>query len=455
VLRLIDAAILAGSGQGEACQAGYNGSSRSESMHKQPIRPGLLALLAAFAVWHGVAVCQTTPTAPFPAQDTVEAHLGKGYDALRQDRYEVAASEFRAALKLDSGLVERARFPLGVALFEMHKAEDARREFETVRREVGDHPNVLYYLGRLDIDEGKFDSAIRNLNQAVEKPPFPDTAYYLGYAYLKQGDLPSAEKWLKEAARLNPNDSRMQYQLGIVYRKEGRDQEAKQALAGSEALRRRDSERSQLRLECAQALDRGPREEARAVCQQLYDPDNADALTELGTIYAQHGDVEAALEPLQRAAELAPESPQTQYNLALAYYHLHQFAEARGPLANALKRWPDLFPLNALYGAVLMELGEDLPAYQVLHHAHELNTEDSGTAGLLYRAALKLGKKSQGGGQYPDALRYLQEAAKLRPQEPEPHRVMSGIYAQTNRPVQARAEQEEADRLAKNVGSLH
>ncbi|HXY52417.1 MAG TPA: tetratricopeptide repeat protein [Terriglobales bacterium] len=425
-------------------------------MHKQHIRLGLLAMLAAFAVWQGVAVCQTAPMASSPARDTVEAHLGKGYDALRQDRYEVAASEFRAALKLDSNLVERARFPLGIALFEMHKAEEARREFETVRREVGDHPNVLYYLGRLDIDEGKFDSAIRNLNQAAEKPPFPDTAYYLGYAYLKQADLPSAEKWLKEAIRLNPNDSRMPYQLGIVYRKQGREEEAEQTMAGSEALRRRDSERSQLRLECAQKLDRGPREEARAVCEQLYDPDNPNALTELGTIYAQHGDVEAALKPLQRAAELAPESPQTQYNLALAYYHVHQFAEARGPLASALKRWPDLFQLNALYGAVLMELGEDLPAYQALHHAHELNTEDSGTAGLLYMAALKLGKKGQTGGQYPDALRYLQEAAKLQPQEPEPHQVMSEIYAQTSRPAQARAEQEEANRLAKNGGSrLH
>ena len=102
-----------------------------------------------------------------------------------------------------------------------------------------------------------------------------------------------------------------------------------------------------------------------------------------------------------------------------------------------------------------MELGEDLPAYQALHRAHELNTQDSGTAVLLYLAALKLGKKSQADGQYAEALRYLQEAAQLRPQEPEPHRVMSQIYARTSRPAQARAQQEEADRLAKNVGSLH
>ena len=116
--------------------------------------------------------------------------------------------------------------------------------------------------------------------------------------------------------------------------------------------------RARLRLECRQKLDQGQREEARTVCEQLYDPDNADKLTELGTIYGQHGDLEAALKPLRRAAELAPHSPQMQYNLALTYYQLNQFEQARGPLANSLKRWPDLFQLNALYGAVLAKLGE-------------------------------------------------------------------------------------------------
>src|SRR5262249_31106488 len=103
--------------------------------------------------------------------ESAEMHLGKGYDALRQDRYEIAAEEFRAALELDPSLVEKARFPLAVALFEMHKPNEARRELEAVRSSVGDHPNVLYYLGRLDIEDGKFESAIDHLNKAAEKPP--------------------------------------------------------------------------------------------------------------------------------------------------------------------------------------------------------------------------------------------------------------------------------------------
>ncbi len=415
------------------------------------LQPWILAALAAsiLVTFGGTSAKSQTKTAAQSAPaNSPDAHLGRAYDALRNDRYEVAAAEFRAALKIDPKLTLRARFPLAVALFEMKKPEEARQEFEAVRRESGDHPNILYYLGRLDLEELHFESAIRNLNQAIAQPPFPDTAYYLGFAYFKQGDLSAAEKWLKEAAQLNPHDARVQYQLGLLYRKQGREQQAIQAMALSGEQRQRDSSQSQLRLECAQKLDQAPREEAHAVCEQLYDPDDAEKLTELGTIYGQHGDVEAALKPLRRAAELAPQSPQMQYNLALAHYQLNQFEQARTPLSNAVTRWPDIFQLAALYGAVLSKLGEDLPAYQALRHAHELNAQDSATDDLLYLTTLALARKAQSARQYPEALRYFHEAAKLKAQEPAPHRGLADVYNLTGRPAQAITEQQEADRLA-------
>jgi tetratricopeptide (TPR) repeat protein len=412
----------------------------------------LLAALVLAAPKPGTSASQKPSAAKPSSKDTPESHLGKGYDALKEDRYDVAADEFRAALQLDPKLVLRARFPLAVALFEMKKPEEARREFEAVRREVGDHPNISYYLGRLDLDALNFKGAIQNLSKAVEKPPFPDAAYYLGYAYFKQDDLANAEKWLKQATELIPHDGRVQYQLGMVYRRQGKEEEAKKAMALSSEQRRRSSNESQLRLECAQKLDKGPREEAHALCEELYDPDNAEKLTALGTIYGQHGDAEAALKPLRRAAELAPHSPQMQYNVALAYFQLNRFEEARTPLENALARWPDIFQLNALYGAVLSKLGDDLRAYQSLRHAHELNAQDAATGDLLFLTGLSLARKAQSARQYSDSLRYLDEIAKLRPQEPEPHRIMAEIYKATGRSAQAAKEQHEADRLAQDVG---
>jgi tetratricopeptide (TPR) repeat protein len=405
-----------------------------------------LLVLAAFAA---ASVAQNAKPL---AKETVESHLGRGYDALKQDRYDTAAVEFQAALAIDSTLTLRARFPLGVALFELHKPEEARREFETVRREAGDHPNVLYYLGRLDLDDRNFSGAVANLTKAAEEPPYPDTTYYLGFACFKKGDLASAEKWLTEAAKSNPHDSRVQYQLGIVYRKLGREEDAKKAIELSNEQRQRDSNESRLRVECAAKLDKGSREEAHAICEQLYDPDNADKLTALGTIYGQHGDPQAALKPLQRAAELSPQSPQMQYNLALAYYQLNRLEEAKTTVSASATHWPDVFQIASLYGTVLAKLGDDVEAYRALSHAHDLNPEDSPTSDLLFLSILKLGYKKGESGDFPESLRYFEEAAKMRPQEPEPHRGLAAVYGSTNKPDLAATEQQEADRLSKNAG---
>jgi len=411
------------------------------------------AALLLVTAWRGSALGQESAAAGPVSADTPEVHLGKGYDALKQDMYEVAAGEFRAALQLDPSLVLRARFPLAIALFELHKYDEARRELEIVQHEAGDHPNILYYVGRLDLEQRNFEGAIHNLREAAAakpKPPFPDTAYHLGFACMKQGDVTAAEKWLKLAAQANPEDSAVPYQLALVYRKQGREAEAKKAFALSAEIRRRDANDSQLRHECAQKLDEGPRDEARAVCERLYDPDNAEKLTALGTIYGQHGDLEDALKPLLRAAELAPQSPQMQYNLAFTYYELNQFEEARQPIAKAVQRWPDIFQLNSLYGAVLLKLGEDREAYSLLRRAHELNPEDPRTAGLLYTTTLALARASLGDREYSDSLRYFGEAARLRPSEPEPHRGMAEVQTSTGHPAEAAAEQRQADRLTQH-----
>jgi len=381
--------------------------------------------------------------------EQLELHLGKGYEALKQEKYGDAAEEFRAALEIDPSLVMRARFPLAIALFEEHKNATARRELETVRKAAGDLPSVLYYIGRLDLDEEDYKNAIANLNKASAKPPYPDTAYYLGLAYMRDGNAREAEKWMEEAVRLHPNDSRALYQLGLLYRKEGREDEANQAFQKSREQKAQSDKLSQLKYECGQELDRGASEKAGTVCDQLYDPNDADKLTALGILYGQHGELERALKPLTRAAELQPQSPQMQYNLAFTYYQLKRFADARGPLAGAIEGWPDLFPLNALYGAVLWNLGETESAYEALRKAHRLNIEDAGTTEMLYAATLGMAKKSQDGHADDEELRYLKEAVNLKPDGAEPHQRMASLYLRTGHPDQAREEQERAEQLSR------
>ena len=257
---------------------------------------------------------------------------------------------------------------------------------------------------------------------------------------------------MKNATQATPQDARVLYQLAQVYRKEGHEDEARDALRQSEEVRRRGNTESQLRMDCAQKLDEGPREEAHALCDQMYDPNDAAKLTALGTIYGQHGDLEAALKPLQRAAELEPESPQSQYNVALTYFQMNRLEDARAPLAKAVERWPDLFQLSALYGAVLAKLEEDHAAYAALGHAHQLNPEDKATEDLLFLTTLGLGRKKLEAKEYAEGLRYFQEAAKLKPQEASPHEGMAEIFKLTGRAAQAGTAQSTAERLRNKDG---
>ena len=411
------------------------------------IRKSFLIWIAGLTLF-SLSTIRSVSQQSAPANESAESHISIGYEALKQDRYEDAVSEFRAALAIDPSLVLRARFPLAVALFEGNKPDEARQEFDEVRKEVGDHPNVLYYMGRLEIDARNFPAAIVDLKKAIIKPPFPDTSYYLGFAYFKNDQLPEAAKWLEEAVKLNPRDARVSYQLGLVYRKQGREDDARKTLAKSESLRQRNNDESKIRLECAKKLDTAPLDEARAICDELYDDNNADKLTELGSLYGQHGHPEAALKSLKRAAELAPHSPQTQYNLALTYFQLNQIDQARLPLEAALKRWPDLFQLNALYGAVLLKQHQLKEGNAALRHAHELNPSDNSTENLLYLSTLDLARQSRAAKQYADCITFLEQASALRPLEAEPHRTMAEIYKAMGQTRKAVAEQDQANHLA-------
>jgi Flp pilus assembly protein TadD len=227
---------------------------------------------------------------------------------------------------------------------------------------------------------------------------------------------------LKAGLEAKSRDSAAAYQLGIVYRREGREDDAKKAFARSAELLQREAEDNQIKFQCREKLAAGLRDEARAVCQRLYDPNDAEKLTSLGLAFGEHGDYEAAIRPFQRAAELTPQQPRTQYNLAFTYYQLNRFEDARKAVADAVQRWPDQFLLIALYGAVLAKLGDDAAAYPVLTHAYELNRQDPQVADLLFRTALTLGRKSQAEHQYADSLRYFDEATSLRPDDPEAHK---------------------------------
>jgi Flp pilus assembly protein TadD len=142
-----------------------------------------------------------------------------------------------------------------------------------------------------------------------------------------------------------------------------------------------------------------------------------------------------------------------QYNLAFTYFRMNRPEDARAPLEKAVERWPDVFPLNFLYGAVLARLGDDRPAYSALQRARQLNPRDAVTAELLYQTTLRLARASGSSGDHSSALRYFQEAAALKPLDPEPHRGLAETHASVGNVREAQAERQQAEKLSQTVGA--
>lgn len=408
----------------------------------------LLALLAVSTLLLTAPLRgQKQSTASGASTDSVEADLARGHENLNNHRYQQAEAEFRAALAINPHLTVRARFPLAVTLFALQKRDEARREFEAIRSETGDDPNVNYYLGRLDLTDGNLDSAIRNLALAAVRPPFPDTAYYLGDAYLKKRNFDSAEKWLKKAAELAPQDFRIQERLGLLYRAMGRSEKAEKAFALSSKLREQDASANQLGLQCDHSLDTEPLERAREVCQRLLDPADLGDLLTLGMLYGQHHDFQDALEPFRLAAGIDPDSYEVSFNLGLTYFRLRRYAESRAPLQRAAALRPDDFEVNALLGSALYALGDDASAYAILDRANRLDPQNADVSRFLFNTALSLADRSLQKHDTLGARKYLLRATEVRPDDPRPHQQLAELYEASGDRNQARREREQAARL--------
>lgn len=368
-----------------------------------------------------------------PSTDSAEVHVGKGYEAVKDERYQVAAEEFQAALALNPKLAA-ARYQLAACLFALGRSQEARQEFELVQKQTGGDSSVAYQLARIDLQAGDFDTAIKRLSPLIKNPPFPDTAYYLGTAYLEKGELTEAENWLQAAAHANPRDFRVPERLAHAYERAGQKEEAAKQFALASELRGRYDQAAQEAVACTRSLETQPLVEAKPVCDQLFDSHDPDRLTLLGMIYGQHGHYEEAVKPLEAASRLDPESFEINHNLGLSYFQLRRYGEARGPLEKAVALCPDFYGSNSLLGATLYTLGEDQAAYKVLVHAHALNPENGDTRTLLFKEALILASKEARQKNYPSALNYLRAAAELQPQDQEVQRRMSELLPLAGQP---------------------
>ncbi len=314
--------------------------------------------------------------------NTATAHLGAANQAFAEERFREAANEYRKALELDPKLLD-ARRDLAVCRFELRQYDPAKVLLSELLKYHSTDLMAHYYLGRIDLIEGKFRPAIKHFLLITTVHPFRDEKYFLGTAYFKISDWESATRTLREAMQDNPRDFRSHQLLARTFQKLGRDDLASREFSQTRELLSYYAEGSQALKRCSQLLSSDTAGEIAKTCGTLLETDDVDKLAAVGMMFGKAGFFDKAEEAWRRAAILDPESAEIRYDLALTCFHLEHFACAREYANAAIEARADFPEANVLYASVLYKLGADEEALPALRRAYALTPRDGAIHEML------------------------------------------------------------------------
>jgi tetratricopeptide (TPR) repeat protein len=169
-------------------------------------------------------------------QNVPAVHLMLGQAYAQEQNYPEALAEFARALQLDPHIAE-AHYASGMVALKQGKLDTSADQFQ---QELSVNPGYIpaeYQLGYVRLQMHQADAAIPLLQDVVSRQPNHSDAHYeLGKALLEQGKVKDAIQDLESSIRLHPTDYAY-YQLSVAYRREGRANDADQAIVMYQKLR--------------------------------------------------------------------------------------------------------------------------------------------------------------------------------------------------------------------------
>lgn len=278
----------------------------------------------------------------------------QGYLAQQQGHLPEAIRQYRRAMQLNPRApwvrMRGALAELGLGDF-----DDARQNFLSVLEAPAFAAAARVGLGRIALEQGAHETAVQQLEKALEVAPEADQIHYLlAMAYRGRGDTERAITHLKQRGEREPGfpdplvdvlpglsaGQRMLFHLGInaMYR----DDFAQARKLFQEGLVF-DPENHHARISLARILFlSGEVEAAEVELARVLEahPDSVLGLILMGVLRGDAGDSTAAVSYLRLASELDPDSPDIRFLLADAMARAGDFAGAAANYGEAAKRDP-------------------------------------------------------------------------------------------------------------------
>lgn len=181
----------------------------------------------------------------FKVPDSPQVHQLNAEALEAQGKWDEAAFEYRAVLEKNPQ-TPGIHYRLGRLMLSKPRdastTNDARKEFEAELAIDPSNAGAEFVLGELARQAEQWDEAISHFSKAAKLDvSFADAFLGLGRSLLAEGRTPEAIPPLETAAKLQPANPTMHYELAIAYRRAGRKADAER----EETAHRETTEKAQ------------------------------------------------------------------------------------------------------------------------------------------------------------------------------------------------------------------
>jgi tetratricopeptide (TPR) repeat protein len=360
------------------------------------------------------------------APSNSDAHNLLGTILDQRGQTQAAEREYLAALRFNLRSIS-ARANLGVLLARSKRDDEAIKVFETVLRQVPDHPQATINLALLYAARGDYSRAVPLFERVRrQQPDNLSVLSQLGFALYQLKSFDEAAAVLASAASLAPTDPDVLYLSGLVATLRG-DSEAAVNFWQRALAQRADFAAANFMI--GEELRKQRRYEgAVEFYQRALDQDAAQMVyyVRLGGTYMLLVHYDRALEVFQRAAQRFPASAAAQYFVGIAARGYGNFVTAEAALRKSLALKERNVDALAQLGFVIGESGRNAEAEKLLRRALAIDPRH-------FYANYDLGRLLVRAKRYDEAIAVLSGAAQIRARDPGVHYQLFLTYTRLKR----------------------
>jgi tetratricopeptide (TPR) repeat protein len=277
--------------------------------------------------------------------DDIDTHGFLAEIYTKQRDYSSAVSTYKKIIELDANN-DAAYYGLGDVNMKMMNWKEAITPLEKAVQLNPDRTNVFYQIASAHQELKEFDLAAEAFKKFIASDPQqPFEAYNrLGFCQMELQQFADAVVSFQEALKGIPDDVNITYKMAQSYEKAGQFEQAAETFYKLAEMSPKDARIYYNTVINMYNSAKMPDKAAEAANKMVaLNPNDPDALFNLGFMLVQMKKFKEAIEILDRVIELTPEMEYAHLNKGFSLYSLKQYKNAIQAYTNTV----ELFPENA------------------------------------------------------------------------------------------------------------